>query len=334
MTEQAVASPFVEGTAIQFAWDSTSLSTAMACARRYLYSIIEGWQPKSPDSAIALVFGILVHSGIEQYHRERAAGKGYEQAILGALRYVSQREENGKRLVLLLPTEHDINELKQEDADDEESDGFNLRNSKIRTRYHLFRALVWYFEQYRQDHLIVQILQSGSAAVEHSFRVPVGKSLSDGTPLLLSGHYDKIVEFNGELFVSDVKTTKALTHSWRAGFDLSHQMTGYIAGGKIALHKPVKGAWIDALQLQVGGVKFSRFTTTRSESQLQEFLADLEYYARLAETWYLDQHYPLNTSACFLCIYKDVCRQPPEFRQAYLQTYYEQKPAWNPLKSR
>jgi hypothetical protein len=306
----------------------------MACGRRYLYSIIQGWQSKSPDTSVALAFGLLIHAGIEQYHRLRAAKQNYDDAVHGALQHVLSLEEAGHRLIDSLPVDEDIAQLKQEEAEDEESDGFDLRNSKIRTRYHLLRALVWYFEQYRQDALQVVILQSGAAAVEHSFRVPTGEALADGTPLLLSGHLDKLVEFNGELFVSDIKTTKSLTRTWRASFDLSHQMTGYTTGGKIALHKPVKGVWIDAIQLQVGGVKFARFTTSRSESQVQEFLADLKYYADLAESWYLNQRYPMNTSACFLCQYKEVCRQPPEFRAAYLKTYFVQKPAWNPLKSR
>lgn len=331
-------SPFLPGTNIQFAWDSTSLSTALDCAYRYKLEIIDGWTPKSPESGIALAFGLLVHYGIEQYHRLRAADTPYSKAVIGALRAVADYREpaNAPRpLAESLPTEIDITTLKHEEAEDDESDGIDLRNSKIRTRYHLFRALVWYFEQYRQDHLHVITLATGDAAVEHSFRVPPGETLGDGSPILLSGHFDKLVELNGELFVSDIKTTKSITRSWRESFDLSHQMTGYTVGGKVGLHQPVKGVWIDGIQLQVGGVKFSRFTTHRSAGQLQEYLTLLGYTARLAESWFREQYYPQNTGFhCNLCKYKSVCRQSPEFRQAYLNQYYRRKPAWNPLRSR
>jgi hypothetical protein len=329
-------SPFVEGTSIQFAWDSTSLTVAMSCAQRYQYEIIQGWQPKNPEVAVALAFGSLLHYGIESYHRLRAAGSDFEPAVVGALRRVLDYVEPGEEQPLIgkLPVDIDIQAQRQEEAEDDESDGIDFRNSKIRTRYHLFRALVWYFDQYRQDALKVVILQSGSAAVEHSFRVPVGETLSDGTPLLLSGHYDKLVDFNGQQYVSDVKTTKSLTRTWREGFDLSHQMTGYTLGGKIGLHKPVKGVWIDAVQLQVGGVKFNRFTTGRSESQLREYIQLLKYTADLAEQWALNNYYPQNTAACLFCKFKAVCKQPPEFRSGYLNMYYERKPAWNPLRNR
>jgi hypothetical protein len=329
-------SPFIPGTNIQYAWDSTCLTIAMACPYKYKLEIIDGWTPKNPDVAVALAFGSLLHYGVEHYHRQRAAGKNYDGAVIGSLRAVLNHRElhSDTPTIELLPTEEDITVLRHEEADDDESDGFDLRNSKVRTRYHLFRALVWYFEQYRNDALEVVILQSGAAAVEHSFRVPVGKALSDGTELLLAGHFDKLVRFNDELFVSDVKTTKSITRSYRSTFDLSHQMTGYTVGGKIGLHQPVKGVWIDAIQLQVGGVKFNRFTTQRTSSQLAEYIDLLKYTADLAESWALNNYYPQNTSNCMFCNKKDVCRQSPEFRQAYLKTYYRQQPAWNPLRSR
>lgn len=334
MTEPTAASPFIAGTNIQYAWDSTCLTTALACAQRYKYEIVDGWFPKNPDAAVALAFGTLLHYGIEQYHRARVRGDAYDVAVISALRAVLNHTEHGRRTVLSLPVDAEIQLMRQEEAEDEESDGFELRNSKVRTRYHLFRALVWYFENYRTDALEVVTLADGNAAVEHSFRVPLGKTLSDGTPLLLAGHFDKLVRFNDELYVTDVKSTKGITRSYKATFDLSHQMTGYTVGGKIGLAQPVRGVWIDAVQLQVGGVKFNRFTTHRSESQLQEYITILKYTADLAESWALNNYYPLNTSACMFCKFQQVCRLPPEHRLPYLRTYFMQKPAWNPLKSR
>jgi len=331
------ASPFVDGTKIQFAWDSTSLTIAMACPQRYKYEIIDGWEPRNPNVAIALAFGILIHSGIETYHQLRAAGSSFDDAVVGSLRAVMSKDDfrrPGLPLWDSIPVEADILEMKAADAEDDEADGIDLRNSKIRTRYHLFRALVWYFDNYRTDALQVISLADGTAAVEHSFRVPIGEALSDGTPLMLSGHLDKVVEFNDQLFVSDVKTTKSITAQWRQSFDLSHQMTGYTLGGKIGLRQPVQGAFIDGICLQVGGVKFNRFTTHRSESQLREYIRLLKYTADQAEMWFQTNYYPQNTAACMFCQYKEVCRQPPEFRPGTLHTHFKQAPAWNPLAVR
>jgi len=309
----------------------------MACPQRYKYEIIDGWEPRNPNVAIALAFGILIHAGIEAYHRARADGLDFDDAVVKAMRSVMNKTDFRRPNAPLwdsLPVEADIIEMKAADADDEEADGFDLRNSKIRTRYHLFRALVWYFDNYRQDDLRVVSLSDGSAAVEHSFRVPVGEALSDGTPLMLSGHYDKLVEFNDQLYITDVKSTKSITAQYRQSFDLSHQMTGYTLGGKIGLKAPVQGVFIDAICLQVGGVKFNRFVTVRSESQLREYVRMLKYVADQAEMWYTTDYYPQNTAACMFCQYKEVCRQPPEFRRGTLHTHFKQAPAWNPLAIR
>jgi hypothetical protein len=231
-----------------------------------------------------------------------------------------------------LPVEEDIEEQKA--TQDEDDDGISLRNSKIRTRYHLLRALVWYFEQYRTEQMPVLMLADGSPAVEYSFRVPTGIELSDGTDLIYCGHFDSIVQFNDELLVRDIKTTKSITRQWAAGFDLSHQMTGYIFGGKVGLERQVTGAVIDAIALQVGGCKYSRFFTHRSNSQLGEFIQLLGYVGEQAERYALSGYYPLNTSACMFCEFKSVCSQTPELRQGYLNYNFERKAPWNPLRSR
>lgn len=331
--ENPVQSPFIPGTNIQFAWDSVSLSTLLECPQRYKLRIIEGWRSKAPGTAIALSFGILVHTGVEEYHRAKARGLNHQDAVHHSLKMVMQKSEHGVTLYSRLPTHEDIEEQKGE-AEDDEDEGGSLRNAKVRTRYHLWRALVWYFEQYRNDPVEVVQLAEGKPAVEYSFRVGVGKTLSDGTEILLAGHLDKLVRFNGSLFVSDVKTTKSISRYFFAAFDLSHQMTGYTLGGKLAFEEPVQGVMIDAIALQVGGAKFSRGFTNRTESQLKEYVDLLGYVGRMAEYYYHNNYYPLNTAACMFCEFKEVCRQPPELRHGYLNFLFKQDEAWNPLKSR
>ena len=331
--EPEVDLPFIKGTNIQYAWDSTSLSTMLECPQRYKYRIIEGWRSKNPNTAIALAFGILVHTGVEEFHRAKANGHGHQDAVKYALTQVREKRNFDSEVTLYsqLPVDEDITAIKEAEDDDE---GTSLRNSKVRTRYHLWRALVWYFEQYRDDPMRVVELADGRPAVEYSFRVGVGRSLSDGTELLLAGHLDKLVEFNGQNFVSDVKTTKSISRQYFAMFDLSHQMTGYTLGGKLAFEKPVAGVVIDAMALQVGGVQFARAFTVRSESQLREYIDLLAYVGEQAERFYEHDYYPLNTAACLFCEFKDVCRQPPELRHGYLNHLFERREAWNPLRSR
>lgn len=326
MTE--APSPF-SPSGTQYAWDSTTITIAKECPRRYQYKIREGWTSKGPSAAIALAFGILVHSGIEGYHKLRATGFSHDAAIEGSLKKII-----ADPLYAQLPTEEEFQEQKAEAKEDEEDDGIATRNSRVRTRYYLWRALVWYFEHYRNDPMEVVIRNDGSAAVELSFCVPAGFALSDGTDVLISGHLDKVVRFNDLLYVSDIKTTKSITTAWRQEFDLSHQMTGYTFGGRVALSEPVAGVVIDGICLQVNGTKYARHFTQRSESQLGEYIHDLQLLTDEYEAYTAAQYFPMRQSFCRFCEFKDVCRQAPEVRPGYLRAYFKQAPAWNPLEPR
>lgn len=323
------SSPFTSAGA-QFAWDSTTITIAKECPRRYQYKVLEHWESKSPSSAIALAFGILVHSGIESYHKLRSEGVDHEAAIATAMRGLT-----ASPLYAKLPTEDQFQDAKTAAAEDDEDDGVDTRNSRVRTRYFLWRALVWYFEQYRNDPMEVVLRSDGQPAVELSCRAPVGFSLSTGEEVLLCGHLDKVVTFNDQLFVSDIKTTKSITHSWRKEFDLSHQMSGYALLGRVALERPVSGVVIDGICLQVGGTRFARHFTHRTESQLGEYVHELRLLTEEYEHYAAAQFWPQRQSFCRFCNFVDVCRQPPEMRGAYLRQYFKQSEhPWNPLEAR
>lgn len=319
-------SQFIAGTKIQFAWDSVSLSAFLSCRRRYKYLVLDGFIPKSPGYAIALEFGILFHSAVEQYHRARSGDETHDEAAFHTMRWLVAQEA-----FAALPTDDDIEELKE--ATDEEDDGIALRNSKVRTRYHLARAVVWYLDHYASDPLTTIILPTGSPAVELSFRVPLPIEVA-GHSMLLCGHIDRAVEFEGAYWASDYKTTKSLTRQFFDMFELSHQMTGYTVAGNIILEKPVKGVWIDGIALQVGGVKMSRAPTTRTAGQIKEYFDLLGDVAEQAERAFDTDFYPMNTASCYFCEFKQICKQPPEYRDRYIDMHFDRKPGWNPLRNR
>lgn len=178
------------------------------------------------------------------------------------------------------------------------------------------------------------ILPSGAPAVELSFRLPLQIDVL-GTPLLLCGHIDRGVEFNGQIWPLDYKTTKSLTNQWRLMFDLSHQMTGYTIAGTSIFDRPgVKGAIIDGVALQVGQAKFSRSPTMRTEGQIGEYFELLRYVRDKAILHAETGSYPMNTASCYFCEFKDICSQPPEYRERHIRQHYFSKPGWNPLENR
>lgn len=319
-------SQFLHGTKIQFAWDSVSLTSFLSCQRRYKYIVLDGLVPKAPSYAIALEFGILFHSAAERYHRFRAEKYPHQEALEGTMHWLVTQPE-----FQALPTDDDIEEIK--DATDEDDDGITFRNSKVRTRYHLARAVTWYLDHYETDPLKTIILPTGKPAVELSFRLPLPISVA-GHDMLLCGHIDRAVEFNGSYWASDYKTTKSLTRQFFDTFELSHQMTGYSVAGTAILDKPVKGVWIDGIALQVRGVKLARAPTTRSAGQIREYFELLEDVAERAERAYDTGLYPMNTASCYFCEFKTICKQPPEFRDKHINMHFERKPGWNPLRNR
>lgn len=325
-----VDSQFLPGTTIQFAWDSVSLSSMLACPRRYQYQIILGLTPNSPAYAIALVFGILFHKGLEVYHKAKAAnGNDHDAAVFSAVRYLLDDPATAT-----LPVDDDIADMLVEAANAaQEDDGVNLRNSKIRTRYYLFRSLIWYLEHYRDDPAETIILSSGVPAAELSFRLPLQLDVL-GTPLLLCGHIDRGVTFNGQTLVSDYKTTKSLTKQWSQMFDLSHQMTGYSLAGTAIFDEPAKGCMIDGVALQVGGVKMLRTLTYRTPGQMTEYFDTLRYVRDKAILHAEQNLYPMNTASCYFCDFKDICAQAPEYRQRFIKQHYTSRPGWNPLENR
>ena len=324
---QMVDSQFIAGTNVQYAWDSVSLTSILSCPRRYQYSIIRGLVPRQPSYAIALVFGILFHKGLEFYHKAKAAGADHDAATVEAVRLLLQEPATAT-----LPVDDDIDERAATHNPDED-DGIDLRNSKIRTRYYLFRSLIWYLEHYADDPAETIVLTSGQPAVELSFRVPLQIDVL-GTPMLLCGHIDRGVIFNDRPYALDYKTTKSITKQWQQMFELSHQMTGYFTAGQVIFPEEARGCIIDGIALQVGQVKFGRSFVKKTKGQIAEYFELLSYVRDKAILHAETGHYPMNTASCYFCEYKQVCSQPPEFRESYIRQHYKEVPGWNPLENR
>lgn len=333
-------SPFIPNTYLQFAWDSVSIGNALACWRRYQLRHLEGWQPNGGTSAIALTFGLAFHSGLEEYHNCMAMeNMDHENAVYATVRYLLLKDPNFAKL----PYQEDVAALANEiEEKEDEDDGIVLRNTKVRTRYHLIRAVVWYLDNYRKDNCRTIILPSGNPAVELSFRVELPHTVAshDFGNYILAGHIDRAVDYQGSFYVTDYKTTKSLSSQFFSAWTLSHQLTGYTFAGGIILDKPVRGAIVDGIALQLGGCKFGRAPSTRTRSQITEYLDNLQHVFFIAEHLAAKLvadpafEYPMNTASCYFCDFKEICRQPREFRRRYLKMHFHQELPWNPLENR
>ncbi len=319
-------SPFIAGTNIQYAWDSTSFGWLKECPRKYYYMQIEYWD--SPQHAVELQFGIWYGAALERYDRIKAAGMAHELALVETVRWIMTTTFGWP--------------------------GWDPPNTN-RNRETLVRSVIWYLEEFRTDPLDTYILQNGKPAVELSFRfelpygpaagyvpdthtVAIGEYIKiperGSQPYLLCGHLDRVVNFSGGLYVTDRKTTKStISSDWFARFDLDNQMSLYTIAANVVFHAPVKGVVIDGAQIAVGFTRFARGLTYRTPAQTDEWLNDTKLYLRQAEEYAKANYWPMNEKSCFLCIFKRVCSKDPAVRPIMLESDFVKR-EWNPLKVR
>jgi hypothetical protein len=321
-------SPFLPGTSIQFAWDSTCLGYIKQCPRLYQYTIIDGWSPK--DESVHLRFGSEYHLAIQEYDIAHAQGSSHEDSIREAVRNL-----------LLRTSDWSV---------DEGTKAGNYKNRRT-----LLQLVVDYFDYYKDDPAETFILENGKPAVELSFKFEMDWGPKSGQPnympdvdgispqpYLLCGHLDRVVSFNDHLFVLDHKTTTTAPSDYFFNqFEPNNQMTLYTLAGKIVIDSPIKGVIIEAAQILLDKPnRFVRGFTYRTQDQLDEWVGDLHYTLSLAEHYAEMNYWPMNDTACDKfggCKFREICSKSPQVRETFLKADFvklEKEERWNPLKPR
>jgi hypothetical protein len=319
-------SPFLPGTNIMYAWDSTCLGLIKTCPRLYEYTIIHGYT--TALESIHLRFGAEFHSSLEHFDHLLASGADRETAIHAMVR---------ETLVRTADWTPDL----------------DSKAGRYKNRTTLVQLLIDYVDHFDPDPAETYIKSDGKPAVELSFRHELdwGPELdrqafedagAQPQPYLLCGHLDRVANFNGSLFVLDRKTTTTtLSAYYFAQYDPNNQMTLYTIAGKIMLATPISGVIIDAAQIKLEEPNtFARGFTYRTEDQLQEWLHDLHTTLNLAEIYATNAYWPMNDTSCDKfggCRFRSICSKSPSVRERFLKADFIQLPEdkrWNPLRSR
>jgi hypothetical protein len=171
------------------------------------------------------------------------------------------------------------------------------------------------------------------------------QSAIDGRDYILCGHLDRVVNFMDSYYVLDRKTTKyTLDDSYASKYSPDNQMSMYSVAGQLVLDKPIAGIIIDAAQVGVNFSRFHRYTLTRHQSTLTEWLVDAGYWLRMAESFARANYWPMNDKACLMyysasdpvysgCPYRSVCSMAPVMRERHLEAEFG-KSVWDPLVTR
>lgn len=316
----------------QYAWDSTSLSAFITCPRKYYLSMLQGWT--SEQRSVHLIFGGHYATALEHFHKHRAAGIEYADAVRMVVREA-----------LINTWTHDMEEVSESEGSGLAATKTSLRRvpgtgapqdwlHASKTRDTLIRSIVWYLEHFKDDPMQTVILSDGRAAVEYSFSIDLNDEY------VYCGHIDRLVTYgdNNDIYVQDQKTTGSqITPKFFEGYSPDYQMTGYTWAGQIIFNMPVKGVVIDAAYIAVGFTAFGRQPVSRSEKQLEEFRVEALHYIGLAKQCHESGYYPMNRTACGNyggCEFKKVCAAVPGVRKNLLEGSYKKRDRWDPIKRR
>ncbi len=308
-------SPFLPS-GVQYAWDSTSIGYLKTCPRLYYYKMVEGWQEKG--ESIHLWFGGEYHHALQDYDLSRAAGIKHDDAVHDVVRELMVRT-----------ADHDPDHA-------------------TKSRENLVRSVVWYLDKFQDDPARTFVLQNGKPAVELSFRFELDFGPEPDHPYILSGHLDRVVEYQDELFIMDRKTTTSAPTGWFfTQFEPDNQMSLYTLAGQVILGSPVRGVIIDAAQVKEDFTDFGRGFTFRTPDQTKEWLNDLRHWLSLAKGYAEEGYWPQNDRACghyrserdnrIGCPFRKVCATDPRVRDRFLEADFikqTEEERWNPLKSR
>ena len=304
-------SPFLAGTEIQWAWDSTSIGWMMECWRKYYYAMVLGLRSKS--ESVHLKFGIIYHQALERFDHLKAQGASFEDAQRGMVRWALEATWG--------------------------PDGPWVTDHEKKTRETLVRSIIWYTEHYKDDPAKTVILADGRPATELTFQLRLDWNVP-GTDqfYVISGHTDRLVELAGDLYISDRKTTgSGLSSYYFAQYKPDAQMTIYTLAGHIVHKQPIKGVLIDAAQVLIGSTTYQRGLTYRTPEELEEFVHELRtYWFPEAMDRALSHSWPHNPKACHRyegCQFREVCSMSPSVRHIKIASDFVEH-RWNPLETR
>lgn len=303
-------SPFVPGTNVQWAWDSTSLGWLKECPRKYQYHMIEGWVGRG--ESIHLEFGILYHKAHEDYATAVFAGFDHDRAVRESVRNTLIRTWRNEK-----PWRASI-DLSSDDK------------TSLKSRENLIRTIVWYMDKFRNDPAKTRMHpSSGKPMLELHFQFPISDKYT------LCGHLDRIVEFQEQPFVMDYKTTTSTLGSYYFDqYDPDNQMSFYTVASQVAFHMPVKGVIVDAVQIAVGFSRFVRSFIFKTPDQIDEWMKDLDTWLEQAERFAERKYWPQNDKSCHKyggCIFRGICSKSPSVRDKFLEGNFERREQWNPL---
>lgn len=195
-------------------------------------------------------------------------------------------------------------------------------------------ALEFYFDRYPlgHDRAVPMSLPGGKRGIEFSFLEPLDATHPEtGEPLLYSGRFDMLVDYDNMHLGEDDKTTSQLGASWPRQWDLRSQFTAYVWGAQRA------GIKLDGFLVRGVSILKTKYDTLEAITYRPQWMVGRWYeqvhkdIARMKQMWESGAWDFNLDHACAEyggCPFRGVCQmQRPEI---LLQQQFERR-RWDPV---
>jgi len=303
--------------------DSTLIKTYRACQQKYDYFQNQHWVSKGRKAAPS--FGIAMHEAIAQFRISRRDGMKYPDAV-----------ELGQAVLQQTYIKHMPLESQSEVMQD---DRRSLSNA-IR----LYHGFCQHYEPLGYTYHQIEVpfaLYLGIIRVSCNAADP---SIFIEKDVIYVGIIDAIIEWQGLLYVSDIKSTAMnITETYLDSYKMDQGLFGYTHAARELLgidthHALVHAFWVQK-EPKTKGKPLDEYYHTKSlyydDEQLGEWIANTLQTITEIEEHKLSGKWAMDFSASCNnwngCDYRGVCSLPPSSRQQRLELDFK-KAIWTPLE--
>lgn len=265
-------------------WDNTMRSEFVSCPRSYMFRFQHGIDSATPS--VHLHAGAAFARGLEVARREHYDnGKPAGEAV-------------GEGLLAMYLAYGD----------------FDPGEGAAKTADGMAGALEYYFTAFPldTDRAKPHKTLAGNSAIEFNFVLPIPEVChpETGEPILYSGRFDMLADWNGSLYVEDDKTTSQLGASWGKQWDLRSQFTGYCWGAR-TFGYDVRGALIRGIAILKRGYNHAEHVTYRPQWMIDQWYKQLvRDLQRAIDCWrenYWDANFANTCASYGSCTYMPLC---------------------------
>lgn len=337
-------------------WSASSLKLLMTCPRKFQLMDVEGWVPVGHN--IHTEFGRLYHAAAEMYDTLRLSGRSQEDATWEVMSHYARNTvgclgtdylpvwrctspatiigprsgrptRNTKRCPCAKLDQfeggHRGGEPCPECGLPTFDDWATVSPDRNKNRDTLLRTILHYCDT-TDDRVLPYKFPDDTYAVELPFSLDLPLISPDGTPYVLRGQIDGMVEFAGEVVPRERKTTKnTLGEYFFSRFEPDVQIDTYDlvtwALYSDVLDPKPHGVLLEATQVTPNFTKIDRQIINVSEERRAEWLEELQWWIKQAEGFARAKKWPMNKAACnsgLGCPMRSICAKSPSLRAGFL----------------